>query len=71
MNVIYKGEKVQKSYEDICRDLRINPDSNFVKVTNRGTITFTCGKPDEVRNLLSMCMYAGYKPAKSLLEACN
>lgn len=71
MIVIYKGEKVQKSYEDICHDLGINPDVHFVKVTNRGTITFTCGKPNEVRDLLSMCMYAGYKPAKSLLEACN
>lgn len=71
MNVFYKNNKVQKSYEDICHDLKIDPDVHFVKVTNRGTITFTCGKPNEVRDLLSMCMYAGYKPAKSLLEACN
>lgn len=71
MKPYMNGERIEKSYEDICNDLDISPDINFVRVTTAGTITFTCGKPSEVRYLLKMCREKGYKPAKSLIEACK
>ena len=64
--VIKNKEKVKMSYEDICRELNCSPDIHFVEVTKHGTITFTCGKPDEIRYLLYQCVSNGYKPAKRL-----
>ena len=58
-----------ESYEQVCKNLGFNPDSHFVKVTNRGTITFTCGKPDEIQALRNACKKCGYKASKSLMEA--
>ena len=58
-----------ESYEYYCHRLGINPDIHFVKITNAGTISFSCGKPDEVRYLLKMCRENGYKPSKKLVES--
>lgn len=67
--VIIKEQKVQKSYEDVCHDLGFAPEVRFVKITTRGTISFTCGRPSEVRLLLTACREHGYKPSRALIAA--
>jgi hypothetical protein len=59
----------KKNYESICRELGFIPDVHFVEITNRGTITFTAGKPQEVKALLQAVRNCGYIPAKSLIKA--
>jgi hypothetical protein len=55
-------------YNAVCRTLGARNDIGFVEVTSRGTITATCGKPDEWRWLLHQCRKTGLKPAKSLVD---
>ena len=57
-----------ESYEQVCKNLGFDSDSHFVKVTNRGTVTYTVGKPNEIRALKKACRENGYKMAKSLSE---
>lgn len=57
-----------ESYENVCHNLGFDPNTHFVKVTNRGTITYTCGKPNEIRELKKACQTNGYKMAKSLKD---
>ena len=57
-----------ESYEQVCKNLGFDSDSHFVKVTNRGTVTYTVGKPNEIRLLKKACRENGYKMAKSLSE---
>jgi hypothetical protein len=57
-----------KNYEQVCHDLGMRPEIQFVEITNRGTITFTVGKPEEIRSLLDAVERAGYIPAKSLVD---
>lgn len=61
MKVFKNGTLVNMTYEDICRELEFIPDINFVKVTNCGTISFTCGKPDEIKTLRKNVIDNGYK----------
>lgn len=68
MNVIQNGEKKQMSYEEICKELGFIAACKFVKITNRGTITFCCGRPDEVRALYKAVLDCGFKPAASLAK---
>lgn len=58
--VIVNGDKVEKSYDDICRDLGINPESQFVLVTRSGTISHYVGTLSEISGLLDACRRAGY-----------
>lgn len=67
--VIIKEQKAQKAYEDVCHDLGFAPEVQFVKITTRGTISFTCGRPSEVRLLLTACREHGYKPSRALIAA--
>jgi spore coat protein U-like protein len=58
------------TYAEVCHRLNINPDVQFVKINAKsGTISFTCGKPQEISYLLSAVKSAGYVPAKRLLDA--
>ena len=68
MNIICNGKRMLMKYEDICESLGFNPNTNFVKVTNRGTTTFTVGKIYEIRSLYKSVIDNGYKPAKSFTE---
>ena len=61
----------EQKYIGICEKLGIRPEIHFVEITSRGTITFTCGKPDEIRYLLSQCKKAGLTPARSLVKAAS
>ncbi|BAL85139.1 hypothetical protein SELR_pSRC300660 (plasmid) [Selenomonas ruminantium subsp. lactilytica TAM6421] len=38
-----------KDYDKVCHELGFNPGVKFIKITTRGTIGFTCGKPEEFR----------------------
>ena len=67
--VIRNGEKIEMVYEDICNALGFIASSNFVEITTRGTITFTLGKPYEIRNLLASVKDNCFKPAKSLISS--
>ena len=66
MKVKQNGVMVDKSYEDVCHDLGFFPSINFVDITKNGTITFTCGKPDEIYALFAACNSKGYSPSKRL-----
>ena len=67
--VIRNGEKIEMVYEDICNALGFIASSHFVEITTRGTITFTLGKPYEIRSLLAEVKDNGFKPSKSLVNA--
>ncbi len=67
--VIRNGAKQSMGYDDICRELGILPGINFVKVTTRGTISYTAGKQNEIRYLRGACEKAGFVPSKALKEA--
>lgn len=62
------GTVREESYEEVCENLGFIAEVHFVKITTRGTITFTCGKPEEIRALRQACRENGYKMAKSLSE---
>lgn len=68
-NVWIKNEKKTMTYEDICNALNISPEVNFVKVTNAGSISFTAGKPVEIRFLHRMCRENGFRVSKDLTNA--
>ena len=53
-------------YTEVCKDLGVNPEIHFVTVTNRGTISFTIGKPDEIKTLRKAVINKGYKPSRKL-----
>lgn len=69
MKVIKNGEMVEMTYKEICQDLGFYPQTEFIRITNRGTIAFYCGRPNEVRALLLKANERGYKPAQSLIAA--
>lgn len=53
-------------YLEVCERLGMDPRIRFVRLTRRGTVGFTVGKPDEIRLLLRRCKEAGLKPSRSL-----
>lgn len=65
-NVIKNGNKIPMAYEDICKELGFNAACNFVVVTSRGTITFSAGKPDEIRALYAAIIDNGYVASSKL-----
>lgn len=58
-----------KNYEAICDELGVNPSVKFVKITNRGTISFTAGKPSEIRALYRAAREHGYEISTALKKA--
>lgn len=71
MRVVKNKKMISISYEDLCKDLGFIPDVNFIKVTNRGTITFTAGKMLEVKALYRNTVNRGYKPSVKLTNLYN
>ena len=69
MKVWKDKEKVEMTYEEICHDLGFISEVHFVRITTAGTISFTLGRPNEIRSLVAACRERGYKPAKRLLDA--
>ena len=68
MTVIKNGETQQKSYEEICKDLGFIAEVNFVEVTSTGRISYTIGKPDEIKALYHSAQNAGYEPSRALIR---
>lgn len=68
MRVIKNGQPTQMTYEDVCKDLGFIAGVKFVEVSNRGTITFTCGRPSEIRSLYSTVLSKGYKPTRKFTQ---
>lgn len=67
--VIRYGAKVPMTYNHVCYTMGINPEVRFLKITNRGTLSYTCGKPDEIADLLREIEKNGYKPSRKLVSA--
>ena len=69
---IYKiwfgGKKIEMAYSEICRKLNISAETNFVKITSAGTVSYTLGRPDEITYLYQQVINHGFRPAKSLGE---
>ena len=68
MNVIQNGEKKQMSYDEICKELGFSAPSHFVRITNWGTISFSVGKPDEIRSLYKSVEERKFKPSAALVK---
>ena len=60
------GATVALTYEELCKRLGFIPETEFVELTNAGTVTFSIGKPEEVKALYAAVLRKGFMPAKSL-----
>lgn len=73
MSEIYKVRKTdcihEMTYEDVCKELGFYPDVGFVEITKSGTITFTLGKPHEIRALYRSVIENGFIPANRMKTA--
>lgn len=49
------GSTENMTYNDLCHRLGFIPEVHFVRVTTAGTVSFWCGKPDEIRSLKRAC----------------
>jgi hypothetical protein len=56
-------------YTMICQRLGFSPEAKFVKVHDDGSISYTCGKPDEIKALYHRCRQRGFRIHKDLTEA--
>lgn len=73
MDKIYKVKKIdgtffEMQYDDVCKSLGFVANVRFVEITNHGTISFTVGKPNEVKALLASCQRCGYVPSGKLVQ---
>lgn len=57
------------TYDGVCYNLGFAARVNFVKITSAGTISFTCGKPNEIKALYSAVVNNGYVPSAELRNA--
>lgn len=64
MQVVKNGEKIEMTYDEVCYDLGFCPAVQFVDITPRGAVTFTTGRPEEIRALYQAVKDKGYKPAQ-------
>lgn len=69
MKVLLNGKYCSMSYDEICHDLGYIPEVRFVHVTSTGSISYTVGKPQEIRSLYSAVISNGYKPSRMLEKA--
>ena len=54
---------------EIAKRLGYRPEVGFVQATKTGTVGFSCGKPEEVRELLRRVRAAGLRPSRNLIRA--
>ena len=66
MQVVKNGEKIEMTYDEVYYDLGFCPAVRFVDVTPRVAVTFTTGRPEEIRMLYQTVKDKGYKPAQKL-----
>ena len=60
------GATVALTYEELCKRLGYIPETEFVELTNAGTVTFTIGKPEEIKALYAAVLREGFKPAQKM-----
>ena len=60
------GATVALTYEELCKRLGFIPKVEFVELTNAGTVSFSIGKPEEIKALYAAVLREGFKPAKAL-----
>lgn len=60
------GTTFDMTYKELCRALGFSSDTGFVKLTTRGTIDCTCGKPSEIMALKAAIERVGLVPTKNL-----
>jgi hypothetical protein len=72
---MYKGTRIVKTidgatvaitYEELCKRLGFTPETEFVELTNAGTVTFTIGKPEEIKALYAAVLRKSFMPDKAL-----
>ena len=64
--MVYGDGKKSMTYEEVCDELGFYSSIHFIKITTRGTITFTLGKPDEIKALYEAVENSKFKMAQSL-----
>lgn len=57
------------TYDGVCYNLGFEAGVNFIKITSAGTISFTCGKPHEIKALYRAVVNNGYVPSAALRNA--
>lgn len=62
------GDAECLTYEQLCKRLGFSPEAEFVAITKAGTVTFTAGKPEEIKALHTAVLREGFKPARILVE---
>lgn len=62
------GELIPMAYDQICHELQLCPEADYVDVTHAGAITFTCGRLDEAKALADQCRQHGYRVSERLLK---
>ena len=77
---MYKGSRNIKcvngdaeclAYEALCKRLGFSPEAEFVAITNAGPVTFTTGKPEEIKALHAAVLREGFKPARIVVKISN
>ena len=68
MKVYKSGHIIDMPYEDICHDLGFAPETHFVEVNRSGSISFSVGKPQEIRHLIRMIKEKGYRMTRDLFR---
>lgn len=68
MKIIINESVKDLEYSEICKILGYNPSTHFVKVTSTGRISFTLGRPNEIRDLYASVIENGFVPSRNLLS---
>lgn len=72
MGKMYKvninGQKIQRTYEEVCEDLGFIASIEFVKINSSGNISWTCGRPSEIKALYNACSEKNYGMSQRLRD---
>ena len=59
---------MEKTYKEICKELGFSAESHFVEIVD-GAISFTAGKPDEIKQLIGKACACGYDIDAKAMQA--
>lgn len=62
------GSVKEMGYAELCERLGFNADTRFVRITTAQTVSFSLGRPNEIRALKSACEKIGCRMSKKLAE---
>lgn len=69
MKVVKNDVVSAMDYAEICKELGFVAETNFVRITSKGTVSYTAGKPEEVKALYASAIKNGYKPSRALAKS--